>query len=77
MLLYTGPLSDAAKARLKAMRETHDGFEISRRDLMAYAKSNPEEGQQLTWRLVQYLGERVRDLSEKVATVEAALTSGA
>ena len=33
MLLYTAPLSDAAKARLKAMRETGDGFEISRRDL--------------------------------------------
>jgi ATP-dependent DNA helicase RecG len=33
VLLYTAPLSDAAKARLKAMRETSDGFEISRRDL--------------------------------------------
>jgi ATP-dependent DNA helicase RecG len=33
VLLYTPPLSDAAKARLKAMRETNDGFEISRRDL--------------------------------------------
>ena len=33
VLLYTGPLSDPAKARLKAMRETNDGFEISRRDL--------------------------------------------
>jgi len=33
VLLYTAPLSDAAKARLKAMRETGDGFEISRRDL--------------------------------------------
>ncbi len=33
VLLYTTPLSDAAKARLKAMLETGDGFEISRRDL--------------------------------------------
>ena len=33
VLLYSGPLSDTAKARLKAMRETGDGFEISRRDL--------------------------------------------
>ncbi|MDQ6627633.1 MAG: ATP-dependent DNA helicase RecG, partial [Pseudomonadota bacterium] len=33
VLLYSGPLSDAAKARLKAMRETGDGFEIARRDL--------------------------------------------
>lgn len=33
VLLYSGPLSDTAKARLKAMRETNDGFEIARRDL--------------------------------------------
>ena len=33
MLLYTAPLSRRAKARLKAMRETSDGFEIARRDL--------------------------------------------
>jgi ATP-dependent DNA helicase RecG len=33
VLLYGGPLSDTAKARLKAMLETDDGFEISRRDL--------------------------------------------
>ena len=33
VLLYTAPLSDGAKARLKAMLETGDGFEISRRDL--------------------------------------------
>ena len=33
VLLYTAPLSDTAKARLKALIETGDGFEISRRDL--------------------------------------------
>lgn len=33
VLLYSRPLSDTAKARLKAMRETNDGFEIARRDL--------------------------------------------
>jgi ATP-dependent DNA helicase RecG len=33
VLMYCGPLSDAGKARLKAMAETTDGFEISRRDL--------------------------------------------
>ena len=33
VLLYTPPLSDTGKARLKAMAETHDGFEIARRDL--------------------------------------------
>jgi ATP-dependent DNA helicase RecG len=33
VLLYAAPLSVSAKARLKAMLETGDGFEISRRDL--------------------------------------------
>jgi len=33
VLLCCAPLSDTAKARLKAMLETDDGFEISRRDL--------------------------------------------
>jgi ATP-dependent DNA helicase RecG len=33
VLLYSGPLSDTAKERLKAMIETTDGFEIARRDL--------------------------------------------
>jgi len=33
VLLYSGPLSDTGKARLKAMVETSDGFEIARRDL--------------------------------------------
>jgi ATP-dependent DNA helicase RecG len=33
VLLYSSPLSDSGKARLKAMVETNDGFEIARRDL--------------------------------------------
>ncbi|MBC7992433.1 MAG: ATP-dependent DNA helicase RecG [Rhizobacter sp.] len=33
VLLYTSPLSDTGKSRLKAMAESNDGFEISRRDL--------------------------------------------
>lgn len=33
VLLYTPPLSDGGKARLRAMAETTDGFEIARRDL--------------------------------------------
>ncbi len=33
VLLYTTPLSDNGKQRLKAMAETTDGFEIARRDL--------------------------------------------
>jgi ATP-dependent DNA helicase RecG len=33
VLLYRGPLSQLARERLKAIRETSDGFEIARRDL--------------------------------------------
>ncbi len=33
VLLYSAPLSPAGKARLRAMAETSDGFEIARRDL--------------------------------------------
>ncbi len=33
VLLYTPPLSDTGKARLRALSETNDGFEIARRDL--------------------------------------------
>jgi ATP-dependent DNA helicase RecG len=33
VLLYSAPLSASGKARLKAMVETQDGFEIARRDL--------------------------------------------
>jgi len=33
VLLFSAPLSDQGKQRLKAMAETTDGFEIARRDL--------------------------------------------
>ena len=33
VLLYASPLGETGKARLKAMLDTHDGFEIARRDL--------------------------------------------
>ncbi|WP_374565016.1 ATP-dependent DNA helicase RecG [Ideonella sp.] len=33
VLMYSSPLSDSGKQRLRAMAETHDGFEIARRDL--------------------------------------------
>lgn len=33
VLLYQAPLSEMARARLAAVRETNDGFEIARRDL--------------------------------------------
>jgi len=33
VLMYSSPLSDSGKQRLRAMAETQDGFEIARRDL--------------------------------------------
>jgi ATP-dependent DNA helicase RecG len=33
LLMYSGPLSPTARARLRTMRETNDGFEIARQDL--------------------------------------------
>jgi ATP-dependent DNA helicase RecG len=33
VLLYQGPLSQMARARLEAMRETSDGFRIAEKDL--------------------------------------------
>ena len=33
VLLYSAPLGETGKARLKAMLDTQDGFEIARRDL--------------------------------------------
>ncbi len=33
VLMYHGPLSQSGKQRLRVMRETNDGFEISRKDL--------------------------------------------
>ena len=33
VLMYSSPLSDSGKQRLRAMAETNDGFEIARRDL--------------------------------------------
>jgi ATP-dependent DNA helicase RecG len=33
VLLYQSPLTDQGRARLKALTETHDGFEIAERDL--------------------------------------------
>ena len=34
ILLYEEPLSESARERLKIVYETHDGFEVARRDLM-------------------------------------------
>ena len=72
VLLYTPPLSDTGKARLRAMAETNDGFEIARRDLEIRGPG-------------EYLGERqsglpllrFADLERDTALVEAARRAGA
>jgi ATP-dependent DNA helicase RecG len=57
LLMYHPPLSENARARLQAMRETHDGFEIARRDL---ALRGP--GEVLGTRQTGLLAMRVADL---------------
>ncbi|HET7587557.1 MAG TPA: ATP-dependent DNA helicase RecG [Gammaproteobacteria bacterium] len=60
VLLYRGRLSAAARARLNAMRETTDGFEIARRDL---ALRGPGEvlGTRQTGALQLKIADLVRD----------------
>ena len=67
LLLYQQPLSELAKLRLKAMYETHDGFEIARRDL---EQRGP--GEFLGLRQSGTTLTRFVDLEEDVAIVEAA-----
>ena len=57
VLLYHGPLSDTARARLAALRETNDGFVIAERDL---ALRGP--GEVLGTRQTGLVGLRVADL---------------
>ena len=57
LLMYHPPLSQNARARLAAMRETHDGFEIARRDL-----SLRGPGEVLGTRQTGLLAMRVADL---------------
>jgi ATP-dependent DNA helicase RecG len=61
VLLYRGPLSEMARARLTAIRETNDGFRIARRDL---ALRGP--GELLGLRQTGLAQLRVADLLEQV-----------
>ena len=67
VLLYRGPLSEAAHARLKAMRETTDGFEIARRDLELRGP-----GEVLGTRQSGMLALRIADLARDQALLPAA-----
>ena len=58
VLLYKPPLSEAARTRLQAMRDTGDGFEIARRDLRLRGP-----GQLLGTRQAGEMVFRVADLS--------------
>ena len=57
VLMYHPPLSENAQARVAAMRETHDGFEIARRDLELRGP-----GEVLGTRQTGLLGMKVADL---------------
>ncbi len=67
VLLYAAPLSDPAKARLKAMIETTDGFEIARRDLEIRGPGEFLGARQSGSALLRFA-----DLAEDTALVEAA-----
>lgn len=67
MLLYKGPLSDTAKARLSIMRETEDGFRIAEEDLKLRG-----EGELLGTRQSGTPGFRLVDLSAHGDLLETA-----
>jgi ATP-dependent DNA helicase RecG len=67
VLLYSAPLSDTAKARLKTMLETDDGFEIARRDLEIRGPGEFLGARQSGAALLRFA-----DLARDAALVEAA-----
>ncbi|MGH8373475.1 MAG: ATP-dependent DNA helicase RecG [Gammaproteobacteria bacterium] len=64
VMLYHAPLSSTARTRLKAMRETNDGFEIARRDLELRGP-----GELLGTRQAGELKLRIADLTRDAALV--------
>lgn len=64
VMLYHAPLSSAARARLNAMRETNDGFEIARRDLELRGP-----GEMLGTRQAGELRLRIADLTRDASLV--------
>ena len=43
LLLYKGPLGEAARARIEILRQTEDGFRIAEEDLRCAARANCSE----------------------------------
>jgi ATP-dependent DNA helicase RecG len=72
ILLFEEPLSDLAKARLKTLYETEDGFEVARRDL---ALRGPGEFLGLRQSGIPTL--KYSDLERDAAWVELAVSFGA
>ena len=67
MLIYVPPLSENGRARLKAIYETNDGFEIARRDLQLRGPGEFIGARQSGVPLLRYA-----DLESDVDLVEAA-----
>jgi ATP-dependent DNA helicase RecG len=72
VLMYKAPLSENARARLAAMRATHDGFEIARRDLELRGP-----GEVLGTRQTGMLEFRIADLARDRALFPAIERAGA
>jgi ATP-dependent DNA helicase RecG len=72
ILLYGGELSDAARARLKVIYETNDGFEVARRDLELRGPGELLGERQSGLPLLRFA-----DLERDVALVEAAQRAAA
>ena len=70
VLLYAAPLSDTGKARLKAMAETTDGFEIARRDLAIRGPGEFLGARQSGAALLRFA-----DLNDDLPLLEAARTA--
>ena len=72
VMLYKSPLTEAARSRLEALRETGDGFEIARRDLDI---RGPGEllGTRQTGQLTLYIADLIRDESLLPAVEKTAL----
>ena len=78
VLLYTAPLSDTGKARLRAMADTPDGFEIARRDLEIRGPGEFMGARQSGAALLRFadLAEDA-ELLERARTLAPALLAGA
>jgi len=71
ILLYKGPLSEAARARLKAIRQSQDGFYLAEQDLALRGA-----GELLGTRQTGEQGFRIADLSRHAHLMKAVVARG-